>query len=41
MCLPSAATMVCIREATVDDLLAMQRCNLWCLPENYALKVRS
>ena len=23
----------------MDDLLAMQRCNLWCLPENYALKV--
>lgn len=22
----------------MDDLLAMQRCNLWCLPENYALK---
>lgn len=31
--------MVCIRQATMDDLLAMQRCNLWCLPENYQLKV--
>ncbi|KAK9839839.1 hypothetical protein WJX81_005333 [Elliptochloris bilobata] len=30
--------MVCIRPATVDDLLAMQRCNLLCLPENYQLK---
>jgi hypothetical protein len=32
--------MVCIRPATLDDLLAMQRCNLLCLPENYQLKVR-
>lgn len=31
--------MVCIRQATLDDLLAMQRCNLLCLPENYQLKV--
>lgn len=30
--------MVCIRAATVHDLLAMQRCNLLCLPENYQLK---
>jgi len=30
--------MVCIRQATIDDLLAMQRCNLLCLPENYQLK---
>lgn len=30
--------MVCIRQATVDDLLQMQRCNLMCLPENYQLK---
>ncbi|KAG1671453.1 hypothetical protein FOA52_003111 [Chlamydomonas sp. UWO 241] len=30
--------MVCIRPATVDDLMAMQRCNLLCLPENYQLK---
>ncbi|KAK9799424.1 hypothetical protein WJX73_008567 [Symbiochloris irregularis] len=30
--------MVCIRQATLDDLLAMQRCNLLCLPENYQLK---
>lgn len=31
--------MVCIRQATVEDLLQMQRCNLMCLPENYQLKV--
>ena len=31
--------MVCIRAATVNDLLAMQACNLLCLPENYQLKV--
>lgn len=30
--------MVCIRPATVDDLLAMQACNLCCLPENYQMK---
>eukprot|EP00884_Botryococcus_braunii_P004338 jgi/Botrbrau1/13905/Bobra.0017s0012.1 len=30
--------MVCIRPATVEDLLAMQKCNLLCLPENYQLK---
>eukprot|EP00798_Chlamydomonas_sp_ICE-L_P016781 gene16781-23057_t len=30
--------MVCIRPATVEDLLQMQRCNLLCLPENYQLK---
>ncbi|KAL2230435.1 N-terminal acetyltransferase A complex catalytic subunit NAA10-like [Sesamum indicum] len=30
--------MVCIRKATVDDLLAMQTCNLFCLPENYQMK---
>eukprot|EP00271_Cylindrocystis_brebissonii_P015574 TRINITY_DN38505_c0_g1_i1.p1 TRINITY_DN38505_c0_g1~~TRINITY_DN38505_c0_g1_i1.p1 ORF type:complete len:403 (-),score=93.38 TRINITY_DN38505_c0_g1_i1:213-1421(-) len=30
--------MVCIRQATVDDLLAMQNCNLMCLPENYQMK---
>jgi len=30
--------MVCIRQATENDLLAMQRCNLMCLPENYQLK---
>ena len=34
------AAMVCIRPATMEDLLAMQRCNLLCLPENYQLKVR-
>jgi ribosomal protein S18 acetylase RimI-like enzyme len=27
--------MVCIRQATVHDLLQMQTTNLWCLPENY------
>ena len=32
--------MVCIRPAVIDDLLAMQRCNLLCLPENYQLKVQ-
>ena len=31
---------VCVRQATMEDLLAMQRCNLLCLPENYQLKVR-
>ncbi|CAI5518311.1 unnamed protein product [Closterium sp. Naga37s-1] len=30
--------MVCIRQATVEDLLAMQSCNLMCLPENYQMK---
>jgi ribosomal protein S18 acetylase RimI-like enzyme len=30
--------MVCIRQATVVDLLAMQTTNLWCLPENYQMK---
>ncbi|KAI4382985.1 hypothetical protein MLD38_008872 [Melastoma candidum] len=30
--------MVCIRKATVDDLLEMQACNLMCLPENYQMK---
>ncbi|KAI8464819.1 MAG: acyl-CoA N-acyltransferase [Monoraphidium minutum] len=30
--------MVCIRPATLDDLMQMQRCNLLCLPENYQLK---
>ncbi|KAL9226461.1 hypothetical protein vseg_002272 [Gypsophila vaccaria] len=30
--------MVCIRKATVDDLLQMQACNLLCLPENYQMK---
>jgi ribosomal protein S18 acetylase RimI-like enzyme len=30
--------MVCIRRATVDDLLEMQACNLACLPENYQMK---
>ncbi|CAN6707521.1 unnamed protein product [Malus baccata var. baccata] len=30
--------MVCIRKATIDDLLAMQACNLFCLPENYQME---
>ncbi|KMZ64735.1 hypothetical protein ZOSMA_34G00110 [Zostera marina] len=30
--------MVCIRQATMDDLLSMQACNLLCLPENYQMK---
>ena len=31
--------MVCIRQATVDDLLQIQAANLLSLPENYQLKV--
>jgi peptide alpha-N-acetyltransferase len=31
--------MVAIRQATLEDLLQMQRTNLLCLPENYQLKV--
>jgi len=30
--------MVCIRQATMEDLLSMQTCNLMCLPENYQMK---
>ncbi|KAM1443446.1 hypothetical protein ACFX2I_039726 [Malus domestica] len=30
--------MVCIRKATIDDLLAMQTCNIFFLPENYQIK---
>lgn len=30
--------MVSIRQATVDDLIAMQNTNLMCLPENYQMK---
>lgn len=30
--------MVNIRQATVDDLLALQTANLSCLPENYQMK---
>ena len=30
--------MVCTRQATAEDLLAMQTTNLWCLPENYQMK---
>lgn len=30
--------MVCIRQATVHDLLQMQTTNLWCLPENYQVR---
>lgn len=35
---PAPGKMVCIRQATMDDLLAMQACNLLCLPENYQMK---
>jgi ribosomal protein S18 acetylase RimI-like enzyme len=30
--------MVNIRMANVNDLIDMQQCNLWCLPENYQMK---
>lgn len=30
--------MVCIRQGTIDDILEIQQCNLYCLPENYGLK---
>lgn len=30
--------MVSIRQATVQDLVEMQNCNLFCLPENYQMK---
>lgn len=30
--------MVNIRRATMNDLIEMQNCNLFCLPENYTLK---
>jgi peptide alpha-N-acetyltransferase len=30
--------MVSIRMAEVTDLIEMQQCNLWCLPENYQMK---
>jgi len=30
--------MVNIRMAEVKDLVEMQQCNLWCLPENYQMK---
>eukprot|EP00918_Siedleckia_nematoides_P059501 GHVU01129732.1.p1 GENE.GHVU01129732.1~~GHVU01129732.1.p1 ORF type:complete len:222 (+),score=51.62 GHVU01129732.1:390-1055(+) len=30
--------MVSVRPATIDDLFAMQHCNLHCLPENYQMK---
>lgn len=30
--------MVCIRQATVEDMFQMQHCNLSCLPENYQMK---
>ncbi|EAS06116.3 amine-terminal acetyltransferase complex ARD1 subunit-like protein (macronuclear) [Tetrahymena thermophila SB210] len=30
--------MVSIRKATFEDLIGMQNCNLWCLPENYTSK---
>ncbi|KAG4092403.1 acyl-CoA N-acyltransferase [Neocallimastix lanati (nom. inval.)] len=30
--------MINIRQATVEDLMQMQNCNLWNLPENYQMK---
>merc|ERR1719161_2862459 len=30
--------MVCVRQATMGDLMAIQAANLLCLPENYQLK---
>lgn len=30
--------MLSVRPATMEDLLQMQKTNLWCLPENYNLK---
>jgi hypothetical protein len=27
--------MVCIRQATAEDLIQMQKSNMWCLPEKY------
>ena len=30
--------MVCIRQATPQDVVQIQNSNLWCLPENYMLK---
>merc|ERR1712087_984235 len=35
---PLCFSMVSIRPATIDDLPAMQECNLCCLPENYQMK---
>ena len=32
------AGMVCVRQATMGDLMAIQAANLLCLPENYQLK---
>ena len=37
-CLQKKGGMVCIRQATVQDLIQMQASNLWCLPENYNFK---
>jgi hypothetical protein len=33
------SSMVNIRQATVDDLIQMQTTNLWCLPENYQVRL--
>lgn len=30
--------MVSIRKAKLEDMIGMQNCNLWCLPENYTSK---
>merc|ERR1712037_692693 len=37
-CLTDTDAMINIRNATVEDMQAMQHCNLLCLPENYQLK---
>jgi hypothetical protein len=33
--------MVNIRRARMEDLLAMQQCNLMCLPENYQARAHT
>ena len=30
--------MVSIRQAEMEDILKLQKCNIWCLPENYSFK---
>merc|ERR1712037_275424 len=37
-CLTDTDAMINIRNASVEDMQAMQHCNLLCLPENYQLK---
>jgi hypothetical protein len=31
--------MVCIRQATVDDLISVQNTNLWCLRTSFTVRV--